>query len=359
MARSHAVIFFSGELDEHPTHSHTVLDMKEHAMDIVMAALTEMQQHKTVAFKCDFEKEMLHWCKHITDEIKNPGIAAALIEEIQPVVQHIMGPKVKHTNIDKLCRDLYKFKVESSTHNSVVARLVASSSLNYQYAEFLKQMMTDALIKAAMRVVNKSVHDIHGFTEIPPTELDEIEQNVVRYCAGFIMFKFVKYFDSRVGLVAARYGNLIMSFQDDDHPCDQLNEESDTFMEYSKKLIKATNRGGLFVVNNRTFAFFCQLEQIVKPHLSAANINKIKHCSASTLKEHILQTVSIQSSWEVLCRDAPEELDLAWLQEKLVAYWLKLRMKAFGTAYMYARRRMDSKMEEKGAISMRKKLKKN
>ena len=348
--------FISGELQEHETHFDTSLKIQEHAMEIVTDALKELQQHKIVSFKPDFEKEVHHFCKHITTEIENSSIALELIAEIQPVVKHIQGPQVKHTDIDKLCRDLYKFKVESS-QNSVVARLLSSSSLHYHYPEFLKQMMTDALVKTAMKVVNKSAHDSYEIIGTPPKELDEVEQNVVRYCAGFVMYKFVKYLDSKVGIAAARYGNLIMSFQDEDCPCDQLNEKkSDTFMDYSKKLIEGKNRGGLFVVNNKAFAFFCQLEQIVKPQLSAANIGRIKQCSANMLKGHIVQTMSIQSMWEVLCRDAPEDMDLAWLLDKIVTYWLKLRMKAFGTAYMYARRRMDSKMEEKGAISMRKKL---
>ena len=115
--------------------------------------------------------------------------------------------------------------------------------------------------------------------DVPTITMDE--ENILRYAAGYIPFKLLKYYETKssestVGIIECLSALAV-------------NGEESSLLEYTRKWIWLLNRGGLFEVNDTAYTFFKEIEMKIRRKLFASfNVQAVDQDQ----KEYIINSVS-------------------------------------------------------------------
>ena len=149
-----------------------------------------------------------------------------------------------------------------------------------------------------------------------PITCDEI--NALRYAAGFVPAKLRTKFRKR------RPEFMVWL------NCMNLNgteEETGTYLDYTRKWIRAVNRGGLFEVNDKAFRLFVELEMKVREFLP--RLLKPPGCTDDWTKKSVLDEITedddVELSWAVLTVEFDDKELSAELLRLIAELWLTIR----------------------------------
>ena len=170
------------------------------------------------------------------------------------------------------------------------------------------------------------------------------EANALRYASGYVPFALKKKLKKRPEFKAW---------------LDRLavDGEDSTYLEYTKKWVKAVNRGGLFKVNDKTYRFFLEMEMRVRK-LHPSLLKPIDENAPS--KEDVLQSLlsdeDLLFSWTLVTSEFDDEDLSEELLHMVVNLWLSIRGHSAAGAWLeYYKQCNDSKVRKEHAL--RKKLK--
>ena len=182
-------------------------------------------------------------------------------------------------------------------------------------------------------------------------KLDDRENNILKYVAGFVAFSLKKRFTRNPN---ALNKNLCKSLEN----WSVKQFESKCF-EFKDRWIDLVNRGGLVDVNNKCFLFFRSVEYAVR---RVFNVDILTNYAGENLKELITKQI-FNNKHVIYCWDRLNENSKMEKEEKerlfkdVISYWISIRGRAFVRAWVDGMRKdYKDKVSKKGEHSHRKEL---
>ena len=190
------------------------------------------------------------------------------------------------------------------------------------------------LLKTSLKIVLKESKGPIQLDQTPPPEpsLSDTELQVLRYVGGFLIRKTKRNVDAEIG-------NALLELIED--PTQTENAGND-FLQYTRCMIDAVDRGGLIHINDRLFIILVNIEKVAK---------KFMHLEDSSLKEKMTNALRddlmIQTLWD---QALTGDLSTDKRQNALQAFldnFVTLRVKAYARCYNYVLSKKDSSSSRK------------
>ena len=161
--------------------------------------------------------------------------------------------------------------------------------------------------------------------------LSKDEQNVLRYCCGYVGMRLHKKFLKVSGQKAAQFVECLSHMRADG--------TSSSLLNYTKEWVNKINRGCLFEVSDETFALFVAIELTMRNKLTECLKKSISVSSQSEkVKSDIIEFVCINSDvqlyWNMISIDICVEEDGIELLKHIVSLWLNIRGFSISKAWM-------------------------
>ena len=135
-----------------------------------------------------------------------------------------------------------------------------------------------------------------------------------------------------------------------------VNGEESDLLEYTMKWTRLVNRGGLFEINETTYALFREIEMIVRKHLLV-----IFERTSPKTKEMLSSAVSsdedIQFYWTILSVDIESEEQAIKLLTEIIGLWVTIRGFSIAGTWMENYQKVRKSVSHKSK-ALRKQLKK-
>ena len=151
-------------------------------------------------------------------------------------------------------------------------------------------------------------------SKVPP--LTENEANALRYAAGYVPFALKTKLSDRPEFVSF-LSTLAVSGEDSD------------YLAYTRKWIDRVDRGGLFRINDQSYAFFKDVEMITRKHLaqmfSLASTGQDSVMQRQDILDNIVNHPDVQFSWSIVCAPLDDEYMADELLKHVVDLWLTIR----------------------------------
>ena len=129
-----------------------------------------------------------------------------------------------------------------------------------------------------------------------------------------------------------------------------------SYYKYTTQWLEATDRGGLFHVNDSTFLFFRALEvqtqRLLPQHLAKSKDSK------EALVKAVINDEDVGFTWDMLSTDIRSQDHAQELLESIVSHWITIRGFA-QTASWLEEYKIASSKKTKKTKSLRKELKKS
>lgn len=151
------------------------------------------------------------------------------------------------------------------------------------------------------------------YTRVEVPELNEDEENIIRYAAGYVPFKLLKKYEKSS---ETEFVECLSNMS--------INGDESNLMEYTRMWTMQVNRGGLFEINDLTYTLFKEIEVKVRYHLFT-----VFHSKSSENRAEIIQSVAssddVQFYWTILSVDIPVENHAIRLLEEIIGLWVNIR----------------------------------
>eukprot|EP00111_Clytia_hemisphaerica_P014360 TCONS_00042270-protein len=194
-----------------------------------------------------------------------------------------------------------------------------------------------------------SLHE-ESTTSIPMGEkMDDREQNIVKYVAGFIAHSATKYYKKREE--GEKFVDAIKTWS--------IKTREAKCFEFKDKWVDLQNRGGLVDVNDNCFLFFRTVEYSVRDVFNPVTLNNYAGENLKkVIQEKIYKRKYLIYRWDELMKgDNLESFEKENLFKLVIARWIDIRGKAFVRAWVDGlRSQYKDKVSEKGEHSHRKQL---
>ncbi|XP_071952175.1 uncharacterized protein [Antedon mediterranea] len=249
--------------------------------------------------------------------------------------------------LDAVCRNFHTFRINENS-NQFLGLVDCDIAAN-----FLFQMASEAIVEELL-LRQIGPYENAAANEPPQVEVTKEEQQTLRYMAGYIPHKLLRFYRRFPNNNLANLSiDVLRKLEIED------NNDKMSFLDYSKDWITKINRGGLFKINNDSFLFFRRLECEVKPILSSTKITELCGLNLKDKLTSALDSPVIKLAWERLIGDNVNEVVVSTLFNKVIGCYIDIRCKAFTTVYMMERKKKDASVGKKGEKPLRKKLKNN
>uniref|UniRef100_A0A7M5X5K7 Uncharacterized protein n=1 Tax=Clytia hemisphaerica TaxID=252671 RepID=A0A7M5X5K7_9CNID len=179
--------------------------------------------------------------------------------------------------------------------------------------------------------------------------MDDREQNIVNYVAGFIAHSAKKYY-KRKGSEGEQFIAAIKTWS--------TGKKAKCF-EFKNKWIDLRDRGGLVHVSDNCFLFFRAIEYSVRDVFNPVTLNNYAGENLKELiKERIFKRKYVIYRWDELMKgDELDSIEKESLFKLVVVRWIDIRGKAFVRAWVDGlRQKYKDKVSDKGEHSHRKQL---
>ena len=158
--------------------------------------------------------------------------------------------------------------------------------------------------------------------------LSLVEQNAVRYAAGFVVRKLLKKHHRNESPAANACGSCLKEMTAEDNPdCSQTG----SFNDYRRIWISMTDRGGLTHVNNLTFSIFIEFEKLVQSKLLSSFHGEL---SVSKMTEEIAEDNDIKFLWSLQATCITSDKLEKELLNELIKEWVVLRGHSLTNKYL-------------------------
>ena len=154
-------------------------------------------------------------------------------------------------------------------------------------------------------------------------QLTTVEENAVRYTAGFVVHKLLGIYQKKKTSTASDYVDCLNSMTSSSD-----NYEGQDSMKWTQK----TNRGGLCLVSDIAYSVFQEVEIITYPMIEEAFQYK-RNVPVEDIKRAAVEDPDIQFFWTIIAVHIPDDSAQALLKE-LVEEWITLRVHSFGRRFM-------------------------
>ena len=156
-------------------------------------------------------------------------------------------------------------------------------------------------------------------TEIPELTLDE--ENIIRYAAGYVPFKLLKKYEkSKEVDFALSVIECLLTMS--------VNGDESDLMEYTRKWCLEIDRGGLFEINDITYALFKEIEMNVRCHLFTAFRRKSGDKSEddrTAIIKAVASNDDVAFYWTMVSIDISNESYAIRLLEEIIGLWVTIR----------------------------------
>ena len=180
-------------------------------------------------------------------------------------------------------------------------------------------------------------------------KMDDREQNIVNYVAGFIAHSTKKFYN-RKGCEGEQFIQAINKWS--------TGKKAKCF-EFKSKWVDLRNRGGLVNVNDNCFLFFRAIEYSVRDVFNPVTLNNYAGENLKEIiKERIYKRKYVIYRWDELMKgDELDSIEKESLFKLVVVRWIDIRGKAFVRAWVDGlRQKYKDKVSDKGEHSHRKQL---
>ena len=110
---------------------------------------------------------------------------------------------------------------------------------------------------------------------------------------------------------------------------------SESFLDYTRKWTKLTNRGGLIEVNDNLFFFVRRIEVCVQKILK---LDLLKNYKGEDLREvitkKIMESGIIVSGWECVARNLENQELAKYLMKQVIDKWIDIRIRSLLNIFM-------------------------
>ena len=200
--------------------------------------------------------------------------------------------------------------------------------------ELLASIQSDGMLECR-QVVASGVDEVN---------LGADEENIIRYMAGYIPFKLLKFYKKKDSAEAADVVDFLSAMS-------QPGPEED-FYAYTEAWTKAISRGGIFEVSSDVFSFFRHLDilmrKLLPEHLIRGTIDKDEVMEAITKDEDLM------FQWAILTCQLLNEGSQSVLKQVLDT-WMTIRGHAFARQ-LIEQYQHDTKKGTRKKLSLRKEL---
>ena len=165
------------------------------------------------------------------------------------------------------------------------------------------------------------------------------ESNALRYAAGYVPQALRKQLEKGSHPLKEE---LILCLAD---MCEGNDDDADVDHDSSSDWIKEINRGGLKLINNKSYHFFYSMEMVVRHHLTTTAASTISAGFKDLLIEAITSDEDVQFFWSIL----PAE----WEEEELVLFqmiinlWITIRGFSFAGSWLEMHKQSNKKTVQK------------
>ena len=257
---------------------------------------------------------------------------------------------------DKICRskNVLREKMWSSFH-----KLRSSGELSTMWTKICKEMdcptlspliyqMATQKLFADMIAGHFSKSVVDSTVNIPA--LTNVEDNVVRYIAGYVPFKMLSKYEKRSSKDS--YNTEVVECL---HSM-AVNGEESSLIDYTREWCLKVDRGGLFEVNDTAYLLFRIIELRVRKHL-LISFSKGSTLDEINKREVIVSAVAadddVQFYWTLLSVDITNEQIAIDLLKEMIGMWITIR--GFSIAKAWLEKYMPEKKSKQKAL--RKELK--
>ncbi|XP_033118367.1 uncharacterized protein LOC117117978 [Anneissia japonica] len=221
--------------------------------------------------------------------------------------------------------------------NKIPANIVLQEFL----LEFLKLLMLES------NKVNDNDENIPS-----SLTLTRDEEEILRYTAGYVPHALLKRYlklPNNTMAVAFATELAMWKVQEDIEEC--------SFYKYTNSWIQRQNRGGLFIVNDKIFFLFREIEVEYQKNISAKTLANLKGLNINNiLMGKFNQNRKVNRCWcEAVNGRLSDKLSFQ-LQQKVFMYWIKIRTKAFIKVTLDLQKKKNASVSRKGQKALRKNL---
>ena len=133
--------------------------------------------------------------------------------------------------------------------------------------------------------------------------------------------------------------------------------DNSEFLDYTEEWLSKVNRGGLFPLNDATFALFTEIEKQTH-HLLLSHMLKTS-LGQEDLQEDVIKNIAdnndVQFQWALISQCIEKEEDACWLLNEIVKLYMTIR--GFSVAAMWMEMyKKESKQSTKKSVGLRKQL---
>ena len=190
-------------------------------------------------------------------------------------------------------------------------------------------------------------------------KLDTLEENALRYVAGYISLAVKRRVDSSNSTNIQAILACIDKWKSKEN---QDTRNTHNFLEYTKKWTDTMNRGGLFTVNDSFYIFIRRIENIVRMFFANEFLHNYDGGSIkSSLMKKLVLNKSILSGWAdlVIGQDFPDDVS-SMLFNKILEHYVNIRARAFVVAWLQVQKKKKRlSHSKKGEKGLRKGLQRN
>lgn len=283
---------------------------------------------------------------------------------------HLSDIQKFHKILEKLRKaatsgDSKKFKADQrekmwQTFHIVCSSLDFIQEVNaYLCPAILQEHCSTLFIQTFLRkMFEKIVHSkldssaTHHLDIAAVTQISNVEENIVRYAAGFVPFSLRrqclrrqskdKKYDEKIACLNA----ISVNNEDCEH---------ETFLDYTKHWLAKQNRGGMFLLNNEGYLFFRTVEQHCREYFQ----KKCKRSCLSNIVSPVLNAVfkdRIAMTHWAQATAGQNPLIQDQVMQMCVKLWINIRCHAFAANLIEQFRYIQTK-EASAKKALRKSLK--
>ena len=250
----------------------------------------------------------------------NAAAAKLFVEEVKMKIMFPSTSKVTKAMISDMVK-----RFQSAVHGEQLYPLfqamlneLETSSVKEETADAIFWLLTEALLRIFLKEVTTNYMDISS--ETIGDSMTETELQTLRYVAGYIVRKLKTHANGELAAAIER----LVEFSNDD------GAEHNTFLDYTKRLLDLHDRGGLIKVNDKFFVLLLGFEKLIKPFLFEGTSEPVKKMT-SALNDSLQMSVL----WDQVVDQELDEREKSDIYNKLIDYYVTLRIKAFANAHKY------------------------
>ena len=191
----------------------------------------------------------------------------------------------------------------------------------------VNQKLFEGFLKTCFEVPSQAAVAMAPSTSLQCQELDEEEEQIVRYAAGFVPMSLLKKHEKGSTDRSVEFVECLSKMA--------VNGDESSFLSYTLEWSRTVNRGGLFEVNDEAYRLFKRIETRMQNQLRAMLNSAL---SVPGKREIIIDSVAgdddVQFLWLLLSCDITDEDDAICLLKEIIGLWLTIRGFSIATSWM-------------------------